>query len=86
MPFILAIAVASSMAMILMVRNDSVSNIYASFLNRSNNRMDDLIAKWRIEQHEFASKTKVLCDSHDEDEGVGAGTEDKVLCVSANIS
>ena len=47
--------------------------------------MDDLIAKWRIEQHEFASKTKVLCDSHDEDEGVGAGTEDKVLCLSKHF-
>ena len=34
--------------------------------------MDDLIAKWRIEQHEIASKTKVLYDSHDEDKGVDA--------------
>ena len=47
--------------------------------------MDDLIAKWRIEQHEIASKTKVLCDSHDEDEGVGDGTEDKVLCLSKHF-
>ena len=34
--------------------------------------MDDRIAKWRIEQHEIASKTKVLYDSHDEDKGVDA--------------